>query len=87
FRNVDLTGADFTDAVLYDCKFHERTIITLEQLQSTWNWKNGRVSLIFIEGVYCLAPDVKKAVDAQIAKEAAQAPEAEASPEPATETK
>lgn len=81
FRNVDLTGADFTDAVLYDCKFHEQTIISLEQLQSTWNWKNGRVNLIFVEGFYCLAPDVKKAVEAQLAKEAAQATEAEASPE------
>ena len=86
FRNVDLTGADFTDAVLYGCKFHERTIITLEQLQSTWNWKNGRVSLIFVNGVYGLAPDVKKAVEAQIAKEAAQATEAKASPEPQSET-
>ena len=86
FRNVDLTGADFTDAVLYDCKFHEQTIISLEQLQSTWNWKNGRVSLIFVNGFYCLAPDVKKAVEAQLAKEAAQATEAEASPDPQSET-
>ena len=81
FRNVDLTGADFTDAVLYDCKFQAQTIISLEQLQSTWNWKNGRVSLICVKTAYCRDPEVTKAVEAQIAKEAAQATEAEASPE------
>ena len=81
-RNVDLTGADFTDAAFYECSLSGRGL-TLEQMKSTWNWKAGRMDLL------SLPPELQAQVDAALAKEAAQAPEAEASPEtePAPETK
>ncbi|MBR2003793.1 MAG: pentapeptide repeat-containing protein [Thermoguttaceae bacterium] len=73
-RNVDLTGADFTDAAFYECSLPSCGL-TLEQMKSTWNWKAGRMDLIK------LPPELQAQVDAQIAKEAAQATEAQTSPE------
>ena len=95
-NNTDLSDADFTDAILYDCVFEGPTSLknpsllkqsqtlqnslTLDQLKSTGNWKIGRMDLIK------LPPELQAQVDAALAKEAAQATEAKASPEPQSET-
>ena len=82
FVDLDFTGADFTDAAFHECSLSGRGL-TLEQMKSTWNWKARRMDLL------SLPPELQAQVDAALAKEAAQAPEAEASPEtaPATEAK
>jgi uncharacterized protein YjbI with pentapeptide repeats len=46
FEKIDFANANFTDAVLLDCSFSAVEGLTLEQLKSTWNWKNGRLDLI-----------------------------------------
>lgn len=79
FVDLDFTGADFTDAAFHECSLSGRGL-TLEQMKSTWNWKARRMDLL------SLPPELQAQVDAQLAKEAAQAPEAEASPETAPET-
>ncbi len=45
FSKIDFAGADFTDAVLYDCEFRNVEGLTLEQLKSTWNWKANSLDL------------------------------------------
>ena len=80
FKRVDLTAASFENAALKNADFTECVGLTLEQMESTWNWKAGRMDLIK------LPPELQAQVDAALAKEAAQATEAEASPETAPET-
>ncbi|MBR4102443.1 MAG: pentapeptide repeat-containing protein, partial [Thermoguttaceae bacterium] len=83
FKRVDLTAASFENAALKNADFTECVGLTLEQMESTWNWKAGRMDLIK------LPPELQAQVDAALAQDAAQAPETEASPEtePAPETK
>ena len=43
FEGYDLSGVDFTDARITNClRFINCVGLTPEQLQSTWNWKNGK---------------------------------------------
>ena len=48
----DLTGADFRDAVISNVDFGSRDFackgLTLEQIKSTWNYKNGRMTEIVL---------------------------------------
>ena len=45
FEGYDLSGVDFTDARITNClRFINCVGLTPEQLQSTWNWKNGKFS-------------------------------------------
>ena len=43
FANYDVSGVDFSDAVIWnDLAFGGCVGLTIEQLESTWNWKNRR---------------------------------------------
>lgn len=43
FDGYDLSGVNFTDAVIDACLAFTNCVgLTPEQLQSTWNWKNGK---------------------------------------------
>ena len=89
-RDVDFGDPIFSDAsILYmthifSCLSDEpgpvQNTLSLDQFKSTWNWKAGRMDLIK------LPPELQAQVDAALAKEAAQATEAEASPETAPDT-
>jgi uncharacterized protein YjbI with pentapeptide repeats len=55
----NLTNVNFTNAVVTDCVFGEYTNLTLEQIKSTWNYKNNRMTGIM------LPPEIQKSLDAK----------------------
>ncbi|MDR2346325.1 MAG: pentapeptide repeat-containing protein [Planctomycetaceae bacterium] len=62
FESVDLTGTDFTNAIITGVQFngYERYSAinpTIDQIKSTWNYKNNRM-----DGIK-LPPDIQKELD------------------------
>ena len=52
-----MRGTDIKDSVFTNCIFSEGTNLTVEQIKSTWNYKNNRMDLII------LPPDLQKYFD------------------------
>ena len=52
-----MRGTDIKDSVFTNCIFSEGTNLTVEQIKSTWNYKNNRMDLIK------LPPDLQKYFD------------------------
>jgi hypothetical protein len=50
---------NFTNAVVTDCVLGEYTNLTLEQIKSTWNYKNNRMTGIV------LPPEIQKKLGAK----------------------
>lgn len=63
FIQCDLTGADFTDAVITDADFSAciSNPPTVEQIQSTWNYKHGRMESIRLPNNLAEALDAPQA--------------------------
>ncbi|MBQ6617383.1 MAG: pentapeptide repeat-containing protein [Thermoguttaceae bacterium] len=57
FRPSSVKNSDFTGAKFIDCSLERLTNLTVEQLKSTWNYKNNRMDLIK------LPPDLQKYFD------------------------
>ncbi|MDR0522385.1 MAG: pentapeptide repeat-containing protein, partial [Planctomycetaceae bacterium] len=56
-KNTDVTGADFTDAIIASTDFSHVTGLSLKQIESTQSYKDGDRSS------YKLPPDIQKALD------------------------
>ena len=57
FPPSSMTNSDFTGAKFIDCSLERLTNLTVEQIKSTWNYKNNRMDLIK------LPPDLQKYFD------------------------
>jgi uncharacterized protein YjbI with pentapeptide repeats len=59
FYDTDLNKADFTDSVISGCDFKSAQNLTINQIKSTWNYKNNRMSGI------SLPEEIQKQLDAE----------------------
>ncbi|MCL4192239.1 MAG: pentapeptide repeat-containing protein, partial [Thermoguttaceae bacterium] len=48
FFGCDFSGASFADSVVTAAQFSESAGLTVEQIKSTWNYKQGRMEGIIL---------------------------------------
>ncbi|MDR1485483.1 MAG: pentapeptide repeat-containing protein [Planctomycetaceae bacterium] len=59
FEWIDFSNTNFTDSVISSCKFRACNELTIDQIKSTWNYKNNRMTGI------TLPPKIQKILDAE----------------------
>jgi uncharacterized protein YjbI with pentapeptide repeats len=47
-NGCNFTGVKLTDAVISNCNFRGAVNLTAEQIKSTWNYKNGRMTAVIL---------------------------------------
>jgi uncharacterized protein YjbI with pentapeptide repeats len=60
YKKTNVTGAKFHDAIISNCQFKHVVGLTVAQIKSTWNYKNGKMKGII------LPPDIQKALDEEM---------------------